>query len=109
MTSPTVIMNVDCFSVKQTVVSDCSLVASIAISAQYEKKHGKKLITSLIYPQNKKQEPVYNPCGKYMVKLRINGVSRKVVIDDYFPLGPRGELLCSYSSNKNELWIRFGR
>ncbi|XP_050794330.1 calpain-7 isoform X7 [Gopherus flavomarginatus] len=103
--NPTMIYTVSSFSIKQTIVSDCSFVASLAISAAYERRYNKKLITSIIYPQNKKGEPEYNPCGKYMVKLHINGVPRKVIIDDQLPVDHSGELLCSYSNNKSELWV----
>lgn len=40
-----------------------------------------------------------------MVKLHINGIPRKVIIDDQLPVSRYNQLLCSYSSNRGELWI----
>ncbi|VDK51044.1 unnamed protein product [Anisakis simplex] len=80
MQSPTIIQNIDSGTIKQTIVSDCSFIASLSISARYEKRFGKRLVTSIIFPQNKRGEPIYNPCGKYMIKLHINGVWRKVFV-----------------------------
>eukprot|EP00794_Sanderia_malayensis_P003102 gene3102-3570_t len=102
---PHMIYAVSSLSIRQTVVSDCSFVASLAISAAYERKFKKQLITGVIYPQNKNGKPIINPCGKYMVKLTINGVRRKVVVDDTLPLGKDGQLLCSYSNNSDEFWV----
>ena len=103
--NPKMIYAVSSLSIRQTVVTDCSFVASLAISAAYERKFRKRIITKIIYPQNRTGEPVINPSGKYIIKLWVNGVSRKVIIDDKLPVGQDGQLLCSYSMNRNEMWV----
>ncbi|XP_038044478.1 calpain-7-like [Patiria miniata] len=102
---PQMIFAVSAFSIKQTIVQDCSFLASLAISANYERRFKKSVITKIVYPQDKQGKPIYNPCGKYMVILHLNGVKRKVIIDDYLPMDKHGDLLCSFSNNRNELWV----
>jgi calpain-7 len=53
MSEPKMIMALSYFAIKQDLISDCSFVASLAVSVQYEKKFNQRLITTIIYPQNK--------------------------------------------------------
>lgn len=92
-------------SITQTIVSDCSFVSSLAISADFERRFKTKLITSCIFPQDSHGNPAVSPSGRYFVRLHINGVWRKVIIDDFLPTSASGELLCSFSNNKGELWV----
>ncbi|UYV60305.1 CAPN7 [Cordylochernes scorpioides] len=93
------------FNIKQTIVSDCSFIASLAVCAHYELRFKKRVLTNKLFPQNRQGQPLFNPCGKYMVKLHINGIYRKVVIDDRLPMGDHRQLLCSFSSNRDEFWV----
>eukprot|EP01105_Mastigella_eilhardi_P002005 TRINITY_DN1242_c0_g1_i6.p1 TRINITY_DN1242_c0_g1~~TRINITY_DN1242_c0_g1_i6.p1 ORF type:complete len:543 (+),score=49.65 TRINITY_DN1242_c0_g1_i6:396-2024(+) len=70
------------------------------------KRHrfGVKLISSAIYPKDATGMPVFNPWGKYIVKLWWNGIPRAVVVDDYLPAGDSNCMLCCSSTNKSELW-----
>ncbi|NXC17412.1 CAN7 protein, partial [Corythaeola cristata] len=111
--NPTMIYTVSSFSIKQTIVSDCSFVASLAISAAYERRYNKKLITSgRIHRVGEKGESPQRlliakmqPLGQEVLELQNSGSCMSVIIDDQLPVDHSGELLCSYSNNKNELWV----
>ncbi|KAK2956033.1 putative Calpain-type cysteine protease DEK1 [Blattamonas nauphoetae] len=103
-------------TIHQTVVGDCSFLSSLSGIALLERRTGKKYLSNLIYPQNRQGVSVYNPIGRYFVRLYFNGCWRRVIIDDKLPCSssstrspltiatPRS-LLCSYSTNRNELWV----
>mmetsp|Transcript_11674 Transcript_11674/g.23894 ORF Transcript_11674/g.23894 Transcript_11674/m.23894 type:complete len:759 (+) Transcript_11674:866-3142(+) len=95
------------YTIKQTLVTDCSFIASLCISAAYERRFRKRLVTAIIYPQTSQGKPVYNECGKYIVKLWLNGVARRVIIDDRLPVDRNYNLLCSHTKSTThlELWV----
>lgn len=106
--APTMIQSINPYSIRQQFVTDCSFIASLCICAAFEKRFRKRLITSIIYPQDENGIPMYNPEGKYMVKLWLNGVVRQVIVDDRLPIDQNSNLLCSHSTGnreKLELWV----
>jgi calpain-7 len=92
--------------IAQDLVGDCSFVASLCICAAFEKRWRRRLITGIVHPQDPKSgTPVYNPCGKYVVKLWANGCPRRVVVDDRLPCDRNGSLMTCYSNDRKELWV----
>lgn len=58
-----------------------------------------------VYPQSPvTRKPIYNPAGKYVVKVFLAGKWRMLEVDDRVPLGPYSEPLFLSSSNEGELW-----
>ena len=56
----------------------------------------------------------FNFCGNpVIIAFNVDGpfecnfsiLLLQVIIDDYLPMSQHGELLCSFSNNKNELWV----
>ena len=103
-------------TIQQKYITECSFISGLCVCANYERKFHKPLVTSILYPQahdfeTDQQLPIYNPSGKYMIKLWLNGIPRCVLIDDYLPIDKHGNLLCSQttacttSNDKLELWV----
>ena len=95
------------YTIKQYCVSDCSFICGLIVSAAFERRFKRRLVSSLIYPQDEKGMPIFNPTGIYMVKLWLNGIERRVLVDDRLPVDNRGNLLCSHTKTKGvlELWV----
>ncbi|KAJ3146966.1 calpain 7 [Geranomyces michiganensis] len=87
----------------QDVVTDCSVVASLNVGIVYERQFNKKLVTNLIFPQTDDGVPLYNPEGRYIVKLILNGVARRVVVDDFLPVDRQSSPLCAFSED-GSIW-----
>jgi len=102
---PVMIRRVSPLCITQDLVGDCSFVASLCICAAFEKRFQRRLVTGLVFPQDSTGNPVYNPCGKYVVKLWCNGCERRVVVDDRLPCDKSGKLMTCYSNDKRELWV----
>mmetsp|Transcript_14946 Transcript_14946/g.21324 ORF Transcript_14946/g.21324 Transcript_14946/m.21324 type:complete len:675 (-) Transcript_14946:2755-4779(-) len=104
---PVMVKAITPYSIRQKYVSDCSFIASLCICAAFERRFKRRLVTSIIYPQDENGFPVYNKSGKYMVKLWLNGIARRVTIDDQLPVDSSGNLICSHTkcSTGIELWV----
>ena len=57
-----------------------------------------------VYPQNQAGKPVYNPAGKYIVKVFLAGKWRMLEVDDTIPVGEYDEPLILTSGIVGELW-----
>ena len=62
-----------------------------------------RFLWNSIYPQLASGRPVYNPTGRYTVRLFLGGKWRKVQVTDIIPIGPHG---CAIARSKesHELW-----
>lgn len=93
-------------SIKQQEMGDCGNIASVMSIANHMALYGTKYLKEMIYPQNKDGEPIYNPFGKYVIKLYINGCFRFVVVDDYLLANKDNtDVIIAHSLLQTELWV----
>ncbi|KZV85837.1 cysteine proteinase [Exidia glandulosa HHB12029] len=89
------------YDIVQTVIGNCSVVASLAACLQHHRTFGSNLVRSSLYPQDDTQ----STSGKYVYKMLLNGSWRRIVIDDMLPVNSStGTLLCASTGPKHVLW-----
>lgn len=70
-----------------------------------DSKHdGMEFLWRSIYPQMPNGRPMFNPNGKYIVRLYLGGKWRKVAVNDSIPLDGNGLPVICCSSASLELW-----
>eukprot|EP00667_Euglena_gracilis_P000736 EG_transcript_736 len=80
--------------------------AILAVGVQQQQVEPDHYLWELIYPKAAVagyRYPVFNPTGKYMVKLWYQGAWRKVLIDDRLPCDAAGDCLFPVTELK-EIW-----
>lgn len=93
-------------SVKQLQIGDCVNIASIMAISNHMSLFESSFLKDIIYPHNKDGFPLYNPYGKYIIKLFINGEFRSVVVDDRILIHQNYNInLLGQSLIPNELWV----
>jgi len=53
--APVMVARVSPLAITQDLVGDCSFVASLCITAAFERRFGRRLITGIVYPQVKEE------------------------------------------------------
>lgn len=89
----------------QGFVGDCSFLSSIASLVEHEWRFKRPFLPKILYPQNAEHEPVINPAGKYACRMYLNGVPRKVLVDDFVPVRQDGKIASAHLSNMKDMWV----
>ncbi|KAA6380870.1 MAG: putative cysteine proteinase [Streblomastix strix] len=90
-------------SVQQGIIGDCCFICSLIQMKMMEQKINKPLLSDKIYPRGPDNIGIYNPYGKYHIRLFINGCYRMIEIDDLLPCF--GGIQTARSAETGELWV----
>ena len=76
---------------------------AVGMASTDSKNSASRFLWNSIYPQLASGRPVYNPTGKYTVRLFVGGKWRKVQVTDLVPIGTHGCAIAR-SQEPYELW-----
>jgi hypothetical protein len=88
----------------QKLISALVLLNQHDVDSMYIAGSRPGYLWSRIYPKDPDGFPMFNPSGKYAVKLYVVGAWRKVVVDDRMPVDSKGVPLLPQSIEGAEIW-----